>query len=111
MPKFTSPLNNWNTDSFNQSLKYEMQNLKSGMLPLHLGTTQGGMVDDSNISASIINSSDNDDYILAKVGIFFNEIIGGCNCDDDPASENTYCEILVSINKKTAETTFTVISE
>lgn len=111
MPKFTAPLNNWNTDLFNQSLKNELQNLKPGALPLHLGTTQGGMVDDSNISASIINSSDDDNFIQAKVGVFFNEIIGGCNCDDDPASENTYCEIRVSIEKQTAETTFTVITD
>ena len=111
MPQFTIPLSKWNTDLFNASLKNEIQNLKSGVLPLHLATTQGGMVDDSNISASIISSSENDDCIQAKVGVFFNEIIGGCNCHDDPVSENTYCEIHVSINKQTADTLFTVIAE
>ena len=111
MPQFTTPLRKWNTDLFNASLKNEIQNLKSGVLPLHLATTQGGMVDDSNISATIINSTENDDCIQAKVGIFFNEVIGGCNCHDDPVSENTYCEIQVSINKQTADTIFTVISE
>ena len=111
MPQFTIPLRKWNTDLFNSSLKNEIQNLKSGVLPLHLATTQGGMVDDSNISASIINSFETDDCIQAKVGIFFNEVIGGCNCHDDPVSENTYCEIRVSINKQTANTLFTLIAE
>ncbi|MCW8855314.1 MAG: glucosamine--fructose-6-phosphate aminotransferase [Gammaproteobacteria bacterium] len=111
MPKFTATLNSWNSDSFNQTLKDEIQNLKSGVLPLHLATTQGGMVDDSNISASIIHSSENDDCIQTKVGIFFNEVVGGCNCHDDPVSENAYCEIILSINKETAETDFTVLSD
>jgi len=111
MPKFTTPLTHWNTDLFNSSLKSEIQNLKSGVLPLHLATTRGGMVDDSNISASIINSSASKHLIQAKVGVFFNEIIGGCNCHDAPASENTYCEILVSIDLHTAETTFSLIAE
>lgn len=111
MPKFTTALNNWNTDLFNPSLKNEIQNLKPGTLPLEKATNQGGMIDDSNITASIINSTDNNNYIQAKVGIFFNEVVGGCNCDDDPVSENTYCEIILSINKETAEAEFSLISD
>ena len=111
MPKFITPLNSWNTDSFNQSLKTEIQNLKSGTLPLQKCTSQGGMIDDSNISATIINSADRNGFIEAKIGVFFNEVVGGCNCDDDPVSENTYCEIVLSINKVTAETEFSVIAD
>ena len=49
-------------------------------------------------------------YIQAKVGVFFNEIIGGCSCGDDPLSENAYCELQVSIDKVTAEAEFSVNS-
>lgn len=88
-----------------------MENLEASVLPLDKGTTQGGLVDDSNISATIINFTEEEGYIQAKVGVFFNEIIGGCSCGDDPLSENAYCEIQVSIDKATAEAEFSVTSE
>lgn len=111
MPKFTTSLTNWGSDSFSQTLKNEMENLEASVLPLDKGTTQGGLVDDSNISATIINFTEEEGYIQAKVGVFFNEIIGGCSCGDDPLSENAYCEIQVSIDKATAEAEFSVTSE
>ena len=111
MLKFTTSLTNWGSDSFSQTLKNEMENLEASVLPLDKGTSQGGLVDDSNISATIINFTEEERYIQAKIGVFFNEIIGGCSCGDDPLSENAYCEIQVSIDKDTAETEFAVISE
>ncbi|WP_241086984.1 glucosamine--fructose-6-phosphate aminotransferase [Candidatus Vondammii sp. HM_W22] len=111
MPKFITSLTNWGSDSFSRVLKSEIENLETSVLPLHKGTTQGGLVDDSNISATIINFAEEEGYIRAKVGIFFNEIIGGCSCGDDPLSENAYCEIQVSIDKVTAEANFLVESE
>jgi len=41
------------------------------------------------------------------VGVFFQSVIGGCSCTDDPtpASEiNEYCEALLEIDKATADT-------
>lgn len=109
MLTLTKSLNLWGTEEFSKTLKEELENLNSGVLPLQMATTQGGLVDDSNLSALINQFSDNDTSIQIKVGIFFNEIVAGCNCDDDPASDNTYCELLVSIDKMSAETTFSLI--
>ncbi|MDH5472618.1 MAG: glucosamine--fructose-6-phosphate aminotransferase [Gammaproteobacteria bacterium] len=111
MQKLTASLNAWNTESFNHTLKNEIENLAPGILPLEQTTTQGGMVDDKNISATITSSSETGELIQVKTGIFFNEIIGGCSCGDDPASENAYCEIMISIDKKTATATFKIITE
>ena len=110
MTKLTNSLNSWGTEQFKQVLKQEIEALGNDVLPLNQATCQGGLADDSNISALINSVTENDTRILIKVGIFFNEIIAGCNCGDDPASENTYCELLVSINKISAEACFSLQS-
>lgn len=102
-------LESWDTTEFKKVIKAELENLAKGTLPLQQATNQGGIVDDTNISALINHCSENETSIQIKVGIFFNEIVAGCNCDDDPASDNTYCELLVNIDKNSAETTFALI--
>jgi len=94
---------------FSKVLKAEITELGEGKLPLHKGTAQGGIVDDSNLSVTVINHSADDNFIQAKVGVFFNEVIGGCSCGDDPLSENAYCELQVLIDRKTAQTSFQII--
>lgn len=111
MPRLPESLQTYNTEQFNPTLKHELKSIDSGLFPLHLGTTQGGIVDDSQIAFSIINSRADAETIRAKVGVFFNEVIGGCSCGDDPLSENAYCEIWVVINRQTAETEFSIFSE
>lgn len=110
MYKLSTSLRNWNTKDFSRTLKQELENLPTGVLPLEQGTSQGGLVDDSDISVTVINSKDDDRVVTARVGVFFGEVVGGCNCADDPAVENTYCEIQLQIDKATAETEFHLYS-
>ena len=90
-------------------LKRELEGLPSGTLPLHRCTSRGGYVDDSAISATVIKVEQGVDRVRCKVGIFFTEIITGCGCGDDPFPENTYCELMISIDKSTAEAEFEII--
>ena len=98
----------YDSELFTRSLKNYIEDLPSNTLPLNQRTTQGGIVDDSNISASILSVSNTDDFIQAKTGVFFTEIVGGCSCGDDPVSLNVYCEIIVFFNKHTGELQFSV---
>ena len=109
MIKLTASLSDWGRESFAQTLKAEVEGLSKGTLPLEKATTQGGYVDESNISATVFDFADKGNHVQAKVGVFFNEIVGGCSCGDDPIVVNAYCEILVSIDKKTAEAGFSFI--
>ena len=109
MLTLSTSLNAWDTEQFSKILKQELENLEKGSLPLQSATTQGGLVDDNNISALINHFSENTKDLQIKVGIFFNEIVAGCNCDDDPVSDNTYCELLVSIDKISAEANFVLL--
>jgi len=111
MTQLTQSLASWGTDSFSKAFKEEVEGLDSGTLPLEKGTNRGGPVDDSDLSISLLHTDDNDAFIEAKMGVFFYEISAGGACGDAPLKENAYCVILVSIDKTTAETEFTVVFE
>ena len=102
-------LRHWGRDDFKQILKQELENLSSGTLPLYEATQRGGKPDDSNISALINSISEEQDCLKINVGVFFHEIMGGCSCGDEPPSENTYCDMLVTIDKNTAEAIFKIV--
>ena len=94
-------------ESFKQRLAAALNALPGGNLPLHAGCEQGGLVDDSNISASVLSVEQDKDRFLARVGIFFTEIVGGCNCNDDPLEVNAYCVLEVAISRRDGVAKFT----
>ena len=93
-------------ERFKQRLAAALKALPGGSLPLHAGCEQGGLVDDSNISASVLSVEQDKQRFLARVGIFFTEIIGGCNCNDDPLEVNAYCVLEVVISRRDGVTKF-----
>ncbi|MDH5191022.1 MAG: glucosamine--fructose-6-phosphate aminotransferase [Gammaproteobacteria bacterium] len=99
MPDFQKSVEAWGTKQFSQVLKCEIESLASGILPLDKATTQGGVVEDHNITVTILGSVEDESTIIAKAGVFFGEIVGGCNCSEEPVTHNVYCEIEVFINK------------
>ncbi len=108
MTQLTHSLKNWGSEDFKKTLKQELEALEDGTLPLDQAICQGGKADGSKISALINSATEKDTTIQVKVGVFFDEIIAGCNCGDDPMSENTYCDLMVSIDKTTAEAHFAI---
>ena len=94
-------------ERFKQRLAAALNALPGGSLPLHAGCEQGGLVDDSNISASVLSVEQDKDRFLASVGIFFTEIVGGCNCSDDPLEVNAYCVLEVAISRRDGVAKFT----
>jgi len=111
MPRLPDSLNHWRSADFKQILKGEIERLPAGTLPLDKGTSLGGYVDDTKITASVLNTSEDDLVIRAGVSVFFTEIMICCGCGDDPMPQNAYCEMQVTIDKSTAEATFSVDSD
>lgn len=101
----------WQTDSFQQVLKEELESLDASVLPLQQAVSQGGFADGENLKVSIYGISDNIDTINVKIGLFFTEIVINCGCGDDPMPINAYGEMLVAINKSSAKAGFELISE
>jgi hypothetical protein len=108
----TQSLLAWNTDTFNNILKKELCSINSDLLPLQQGLTQSSYAIGKNLSATILKVESDNNYIMVKAGLFYTGIISGCSCADDPTpidEINEHCDVLLRINKKTAETTVTLI--
>ena len=108
MPNFSKSLNAWQTDEFSQTLKGELEQLAAGTLPLEKAVTQGGYVDDSHITATVLHAEEDAQAIQARAGIFFTEIVINCGCGDDPMETNAYAELRIRIDKSTARAEFEV---
>ena len=102
----------WGTDVFNTILKKELCSINPNLLPLQQGLTQSSYALGENLSITVLNVESDKDYIHVKVGLFYTGVISGCSCADDPTpidEINEYCDVLLRINKRTAETTVSLI--
>jgi hypothetical protein len=102
----------WNTSAFESVLKEEIEALDGTLLPLQQGLTRTSYAITEGFSAIIINVTELDDVIRAKVGLSYRGIIPGCSCADDPTPIDEvpeYCVAQFDIDRKTAETTVTLL--
>ena len=111
MGQLPKSLGAFGSSSFNQVVKLELADFKSSDFPLHQATTQGGLVDDKDISFSVLSSIEKEQDIHVKLAVFFNEIVGGCSCGDPPMQVSNYCELLLKINKQTSEIVTLLLSD
>lgn len=112
MIKLPLSLQACNTDSFNNVLKHELCSIDANLLPLQQGLRHSSYANAENLSATILKTEENNGRILVTAGLFYSGIIAGCNCADDPTPVdeiNEYCEVLICINKNTAETTVSLV--
>ena len=94
---------------FEAALKAELVSLPPGSLPLQQATSQGGIVDENSITVSVLSSELSAGRIESRVCVFFDEIVGGCNCHDDPVASHSQCILLVGIDRRTGEADFTLL--
>ncbi|MBU0500500.1 MAG: glucosamine--fructose-6-phosphate aminotransferase [Gammaproteobacteria bacterium] len=108
MARLEKTLNAWGDETFAQTLKGEIEALPSASLPLASGT---GYVEGDGFSVTILHAAADREAIRARIGVFFSEIMAGCSCGDEPVPTSAYCELLVTIDKSTAEAIFTPMPE
>lgn len=105
----------WQTTSFNAIFKSELQAINARLLPLQAGLSQGGCVaEDEGFTVMVLDTSGNDTAIMIKVGISYASIIAGCACADDPTpldSLSEYCELLITIDRTSAEANISLIND
>ncbi len=102
----------WGTPGFFDALKQELMQLDIGQLPLQRGISSGSYVIDAPITATNIAAVETDEAIRVRTGIFFQTVIAGCSCADDPTPENRineYCEVQLIIDKATAKAMVSLI--
>ncbi len=108
----TQSLKAWGSHEFNRILKEELCSIDSDLLPLQQGLTQSSYAIGSNLSAMVLSIKNDKTHIRVKAGLFYTGVISGCNCADDPTPVdeiNEYCNVLLHIDKSTAETVVTYI--
>ena len=113
MLRLDNALSAWGTPDFESVLKQEVAR-GAGQLPLQQGLTTGNYVVDTPITVLINSVTDLGSVIRVRAGIFYQSVIGGCSCANDPTpvSENTeYCEVQLDIDKATAATMVTLVME
>lgn len=109
MPRLPEALKAWNTDAFAATLKAELEALPAGALPLQQAVSQGGYVDDSAVTVTVITSGKDWEAITAKVGVFFTEVVASCGCGEEPMPVPAYCVLRVRIGSATGEADFQVV--
>jgi len=88
-----------------QRLTQVLESLPVDALPLIECTTQGGYIDAQSMGVSVLKMTPLEHDWQATVGVFFTEVVGGCNCADEPYRVNGYGEFILTIHRQTAETT------
>lgn len=94
--------------------KNELQKIAPELLPLQQGLSLSSSVSSSPISIVILNINEENESVIIKSGIFYTGIIAGCSCSDDPSpldEQNEYCEVVFSIDKKSAETNVHLLND
>ncbi len=114
MIHLTHTLSAWNTPGFEATLKQEVAELGADHLPLQQGLSTGNYVADAPITVAIHSVAETENIIRVKAGIFYSGMMGGCSCADDPTPNsdiNEYCEVQLDIDKATAATAVSLVTE
>jgi hypothetical protein len=114
MTILNNALSAWGAPNFVEILKQEVAQLGADHLPLQQGLTTGNYVSDAPITVSIHSAKEVDTVIRVRAGIFYQGIIGGCSCTDDPtpiSDINEYCEVQLDIDRTSAVTLVTLVTE
>lgn len=104
MIRFDKALRAWGTPDFKAVLMQELTQ-SADHLPLQQGLSHGNYVTDDPITVAINSIAETDETICIKAGIFYQGVIGGCSCADDPtpiSESSEYCEVRLDIDKATA---------
>lgn len=89
-------------------IKAELEQLSADLLPLQQAMAYSSYVSEEPFSVMVIDITEEPDSVLVTAGVFYRGIVAGCSCADDPTpieSQQEYCELLLRIDRATAETT------
>ena len=102
--RFEQSLQAWGSPQFEAALKQEIAR-QAGELPLQQGLATGNYVASDLVTVIINGIAEDGGTIRVLAGIFYQGVIGGCSCADDPTpvSEiNEYCEVRLDIDRASA---------
>ena len=114
MQKLQKSLEAWESQDFGSAFKEEVRRMGVDSLPLQAGLSRSSHVSGSQYDVVVLNVAEEPQRILVKAGIFYQGIIAGCSCADDPTpvdEQTEYCVLQFDIDKQTAETAITLVED
>lgn len=91
----------WGGADFGTALKAELEALGAQALPLLAGMQHGSHVPDTPLEVMALRAQAVPGGVLARVGVFFASVLGGCSCADDPTpveAQPEYCELEIRLD-------------
>ena len=95
----------WGSDDFQQVFKQELAENSAG-LPLQEGLCSSSYALADRMEAMLIHSAMEGAVLKVRAGIFYEGIMGGCSCADDPTPVERrpeYCAMLIIVDRATGE--------
>ena len=86
----------WGTAEFAQVLGAELEALPAEVLPLEEALAQTSHVAAQPHRVVVLAHRPADDGVFVRIGVFYEGIIAGCSCADDPTPvepQTEYCEL------------------
>lgn len=95
----------WETGAREAVLKAELEGMDAAALPLQQALARGSQVAPEPFRVLVMETGVEEDWLRARVGIFFTGIVGGCQCDDEPGPPETlpeFAELEIWLDRQTA---------
>jgi hypothetical protein len=93
-------------DGLVDGLRAALRELDTEALPQRLCCERGGIIKPESWSIDVLEAQRQDGTVSVRLGLFFTEIVGGCNCHDDPANYNEYRSLRLTIACPSGELTW-----
>ena len=100
----------WGSDAFAETLQAEVGALAPSDLPLHWLASTGYALE-TVVSVILIDTWETAGSIEVRLGIFFEELLPGCSCGDEPEPQPAYGELALRIDKASALARFAPIED
>ncbi len=100
------------TDAFPAALKKRVEALGNKGLPLQEGLQHAAYALDDAISAMILDTEESEGKTMFRMGLFYDGIIAGCSCADDPTPldrTNEYCVIGLELDRQSGQATIQLL--
>lgn len=110
MKKLPALIDSWNTPAFEAELQQALKQLKCTDLPLKQAAHFSGVFVEDTLQVSSLNARDEEQCLIMKLSVFFQEISNLCPCSgDEPETVEGHCEMQMTINKSDGLVGFSVL--